>query len=271
MSLSGSRQVTAGSESRLDVVCMLWRRPGRQDHEQKKRYLAWQVLALRRMLRRTTGGDVRLTCVTNVDGTADVADVVVRLPDEVAALPSQYPKLWLHSGEFAERIGSGPLLYTDLDVVVTGDWRVLLGGGTPRFRGNYASSDTVPAARVSPIARLTGRTRPDPDRRTPPFSTSLFAFEPGQLRGAWEDFSLRRARSIRGWTGTDQKWMNWHLGRSVEMWPPGPQFGLIFDLLERGAAPGPESLLVTCTHRLTPWDPAVRERLPWLEEAYPLD
>lgn len=254
----------------LRVVCMLWRRPGVSEERAKKWYRTKQVGALRQMLVRRSAGPVHLTCVTNLPEVGADADTVLPLPEEVAALPSQYPKLWLHSRAFAQAAGPEPIIFTDLDVVVLGDWGQLLEGGTPRFRGNYLDPSDAPAARMSRSAYLTGRVRPDPGRRTPPVSTSLFTFRPGELSDLWDRFNLRRARSIRGWTGTDQKWVNWVLGPDVPQWAPGPRFGLIADLLAVGAPPPPEMLLVTCTHRMVPWDPDIRARLPWLAEAYPL-
>lgn len=248
---------------------MVWRRPDRPEHALKKRYGPEQVRALRTMLRRRTAAPIRLTCVTNLGDLEGAADRTVVLPEAVARLPSQYPKLWLHSHEFASRVEPRSYLYTDLDVVVLGDWRELLDEGTPRFRGNYVDSSEAPAASSSAVALLTGRARPDPERRMPPFSTSLFAFRPAELADVWDGFTLRRARSIRGWTGTDQKWTNWVLGRDVQVWAPGPRFPLMGELARTGMEPDASALLVTCTHRMTPWDPELRTRLPWLADAYP--
>ena len=252
----------------MDVVCMLWRRPDRDPASLKKRYGGAAVRALRTMLDRHAGGTVRLTCVTNLPDEAQDADEVVLLPQDVASLPSQYPKLWLFSSAFEDAYGAGRrFLFTDLDVVLVGDpLRMLSDAGPVRFRSNYARPEDAPKARWRPFPTRSAIT----GRRTPPVSTSLFVMTTGLHREVWDRFRPSRARRVVGWTGTDQKWVNWVLRPAVPRWPVDGRFIEVGRALESQEAPGPEAVVVTCSHRVTPWDPEIRARLPWLAEAYPL-
>lgn len=248
---------------------MLWRRPDRDPTTLKKRYDGAPVRALRRMLDHRTDGTARLVCVTNFPTEAGAAHEVIELPPDVARLPSQYPKLWLFSSDFAETFGVGRrMLFTDLDVVLVGDPRNLVAGeGSVRFRANYPDASVAPRARWKLLP-----SRSDIEgRRTPPFSTSLFMVPAGAHPEVWERFRLRRAKRIVGWTGTDQKWVNWVLGPRAPTWPSDGRFITIGRAIEDPSPPGPDAVIVTCTHRLTPWDPEIRDRLPWLAEAYRLD
>lgn len=254
--------------SPLEVVCALWRRPGEAPEDAKKRYGVEHVWGLREMLGARCPG-ARLTCVTNVPGVHEVADDVVLLPDRVAALPSQYPKLWLQSDEFARAVGIGRrFLFSDLDVVVMGDWSALAQDADgPVFRANY------PDLRAPGVPGATWRVAlapPSMPRASPPFSTSLYMFASGQMPHVWRRFSLWRARRIRGWTGSDQRWMNWVLGPRVATWRPDERFDDIGRLLRTGERPATGCLVVTCGHVDPPWSPTIRERLPWLVDAYPL-
>lgn len=208
-----------------------------------------------------------LICVSNLAGVGDVADVVVPMPERVAALPSQYPKLWLQSSEFADAVGHGRrLLFTDLDVIVTGDWGALVDRGPgPVFRSNYQDLEGpgVPRGSWRPFGAS------DATRSAPPFSTSLFLFSAGALRRVWDRFSPRRASRIRGWTGSDQRWMNWMLGADVRCWPPDDRFEQMGTLLQERRRPGRECLVVTCGHTDPPWAPVVREAAPWISDYYP--
>lgn len=252
----------------MDVVCMLWRRPDRDPAQLKKRYGGDAVRSLRAMLDRCSGGAARLVCVTNLPEEAVAADEVIELPDGVARLPSQYPKLWLFSSEFAATFGRGRrFLFTDLDVVLLRDPRPLLDEAGPvRFRSNYADVADAPSARRRLVV-----TRADVEgRRAPPYSTSLFAMTAGLHGEVWTRFSVRRARRIVGWTGTDQKWVNWVLGPDAPRWPVDARFVEVGRALDDPTPPGPEAIVVTCSHRLSPWDDEIRSRLPWLADAYPV-
>lgn len=251
----------------LEVVCALWRKPWVAAGQAKKPYGPEHVAGLREMLRAECS-EVTLICVSNLPGVERSADLVVPMPDRVAGLPSQYPKLWLQSSEFADAVGHGRrLLFTDLDVVVTGDWSELVEpGADPVFRANYQMprSPEVPRARrrYLPFGA-------DGPRSSPPFSTSLFLYTTGSLQRVWNRFSPRRARRIQGWTGSDQRWMNWMLGPDVRTWTPDARFAQMGTLIRAGARPAPECLVVTCGHTDPPWSPAVRSSAPWVVKFYP--
>lgn len=247
---------------------MLWRRPDRDPSSLKKHYDGDAVRALRAMLDRQTGGSAILTCVTNLPDEASAAHVVLDLPRQVAVLPSQFPKLWLFSKEFSDIFGAGRrFLFTDLDVVLVGDpGRLLADAGPLRFRSNYRRPEDAPRAHWKPFP-----TRKDvAARRTPPFSTSLFVMTSGLKPEVWDRFRPARARRVVGWSGTDQKWVNWVLGDDAPRWPIDERFVNVSDALEGTEPPSSDAVVVTCSHRLTPWDPGIRVRLPWLADAYPL-
>lgn len=252
---------------RLEVVCALWRKPWVAADQAKKPYGNEHVRGLREMLRAQCP-EVTLICVSNLPGVEESADLVVPMPDRVAGLPSQYPKLWLQSAEFADAVGHGRrLLFTDLDVVVTGDWSALVEpGADPVFRANYPD---LRGAEVPRAARRRLPRRAEGPRASPPFSTSLFQYSTGSLQAVWDRFSPRRAERIGGWTGSDQRWMNWMLGPDVRVWAPDARFAQMGELLRTGDRPSPACMVVTCGHTDPPWSPAVRAATPWVTQYYP--
>jgi hypothetical protein len=92
----------------------------------------------------------------------------------------------------------------------------------------------------------------------------------GHLSAVWDVFDLKEARKIQGWTGSDQKWVNYILGPSVDVWPPSQAIVNISTLLKKSTGPPPETAVVVCSHKKKPWDLELRDANPWMDAAYPI-
>lgn len=256
----------------LNVVCALWAATSRAHARKTRRAKAYgheHVNALQQMIQRNSTVPFQLWCVTNTAtrGRLDDRINVVAMPQSAAALPSQYPKLWLFSREFADHIGVGrPFLYTDLDVVIVGDVaRMTRPGDDYCFRANHETPEHAPRY------RLVSRWRRRFVRRkvSAPLNSSFFWHVAGSLPNIWESFDLSHAKRIKGWSGTDQKWISYCLEEYKYFPPSSIEFESLWELDQQGAPPGPDCVAVTCSHKTKPWDPEVVRRNAWLREVHP--
>lgn len=220
-------------------VTFLWRGHGWPAGKTVPRYTVAHVNTLASMLRRHGGHS--LTCVTtHPDGVApEIA--VIRMPEDVAALPGYYPKVWAFSEELSAAIGRR-FTVIDLDAVVLGDLGPLVDRKGDFIVWNQARGE--------------------------PYNTSFLTMDPHAHVGVWSAFTPARAALAQAvcprWTG-DQSWLGYCLGPGAQTYSEAD--GLIQYRPSRDrAAPASGALAYFLCG---PYDPASEaESSPWIQEAY---
>lgn len=105
------------------VICIKW----------GTKYGAEYVNRLFAMVRRNTTGDLRFTCFTdNSEGFVPAVDVQP-IPDLPCALPTNTLGIWRKVSLYGPKLAdlSGPVLFLDLDVIVTGSLDPFFSFGSP--------------------------------------------------------------------------------------------------------------------------------------------
>lgn len=219
-------------------VCHKWRGHGWKQHR-VVRYHAAHVNTLASMLRRHGGH--RLLCITDDPGGIDPLIEVVAMPENVAALPSYFPKLWAFSREFGQIVGER-FTGIDLDTVITGNPGPLTERDGDFIIWNQAQGE--------------------------PYNTSFFTLEPGARAEAWERFTLEGGLEVERKVGRptgDQCWLGYVLGPGEKTYSQAD--GLIqYRPKRHRERPEPHGLAYFLCG---PYDPAEEAKVSaWVADAY---
>ena len=230
----------------LTVLCFKWFDPDFRNNQYYV-YDARYVNRLRSMLERHLHIPHKLVCVTDDAAGLDPGIETVKLPPEVKAFGTYYPKLlafhpagrWL----FGRRI-----LLMDLDVVIVRDLDPLLDTDVP-FKA--WETNKVP-----------------PDRKAR-FNTSFVLMDAGAFPQVWERFNgekcLRQADAA-GFERGDQGWVSYTLDNRGESWP---KFGAgIESFTPLGGQPPPASARVVFFNGRSSPAMAKCQAVPWVQEKW---
>ena len=171
------------------VVCMKW----------GTKYEPEYVRNLHAMVHRSMRGNYRFTCLTDRPEGLDC---------DTIALPGNLEGWWNKVYLFKPGLFEGPVLFLDLDVVVTG----LL---TPFFQGGIIN-----------------------DWNLPGYNSSVMSWTAGEHSDIWEKFTEDVPKRLRG----DQDWIT-ELGR----WETFPE-GMCVSYRKHAVECVPQGAIVVCMH-----------------------